>query len=160
MPEMTGRNIVQLICSDKLDLKSKEIEFPTKNTGRPNKRPLLWLDWHWSAGQSGFWLNGSCCAFKNPTKVCLVTLWHAKTIHHNLFTWRLGCLCNNTGWIMQMLRDEPLVVQPVPPDPWLWNALLHSPHVWRPSTILADTVCVTDCCSVLQWFKAAATKVM
>lgn len=30
MPEMTGGNIVQLICSDKLDFKSKEIEFPTK----------------------------------------------------------------------------------------------------------------------------------
>lgn len=76
---------------------------------------LSWL--HSSPGQSAFWLSGSCCAFQNPTKVRLVTLWHAKTILPNLFTWRPECLRNNTRWIMQMWRDEPLAVQPLPPDP-------------------------------------------
>lgn len=41
---------------------------------------------------------------------------------------------------MQMLGDKPLAEQPVPPDVWLWNALVPSLHVRRPKPNLQTLV--------------------
>lgn len=118
------------------------------NTGHKNKRPLLCLDRICLQGRLDSDWALRVVPFKSPQKSAWSRHDTLRQFPHNLFTWRLGCLRNNTHWIMQMWRDKPVAVQPVPPDLGLWNALLHSLHVRRPSTTLANTVCVAGCAAI------------